>query len=456
MKKLVSLLLAIGLFLTAAHAQQADTFSMKQFRAMRQKIGIASEADHHLMMELLHIDSLRPGYGGEPNAKNPPNTDETEANPYPVLPDPLRLSDGKKITTPQMWWEKRRPEIEKDFNNDIYGWVPKHTPKVAWKVISTAHETKWDIPVITKKLIGEADNSMDTAIHVDIQLSVTTPANAGKPVPVMIDFGFVFPPGFKFPASFPKPKGIPWQQLVLEAGWGYAVLIPTSVQADNGAGLTAGIIGLCNKGKPRKPDQWGALRAWAWGASRALDYLETDPAVNAKEVGIEGLSRYGKAALVTMAYDQRFAIALIGSSGKGGAALYRRNFGEGMGNLASSGEYHWFCGNFLKYDGPLTADDLPVDSHELIAICAPRPVFISTGSPKVEGTWVDDKGQFMAEVAAAPVYELLGKKGLGVTNMPPMGTALLSGDLAWRQHFGPHTDLPNWPYFIKFAKQYFK
>ena len=153
-------------------------------------------------------------------------------------------------------------------------------------------------------------------------------------------------------------------------------------------------IGLCSKGQPRNPEDWGTLRAWAWGASRALDYFETDPAVDAKQVGIEGLSRYGKAALVTMAYDQRFAIGLIGSSGEGGAKLHRRNFGELVENLTGSGEYHWMAGNFLKYGGPLTPGDLPVDAHELIALCAPRPTFISYGAstgPGAEGQWVDQR-----------------------------------------------------------------
>ena len=152
---------------------------------------------------------------------------------------------------------------------------------------------------------------------------------------------------------------------------------PASVQADNGAGITRGIIGLVNSGQPRKPDDWGALRAWAWGAGRGLDYLETDPAVDAKHVGIEGVSRYGKAALVTMAFDQRFAMVLVGSSGKGGATLLRRNFGEAVESL-TGGEYYWMAGNFLKYGaseatfGSMNPGDFPVDSNELIALCAPR------------------------------------------------------------------------------------
>jgi hypothetical protein len=251
-------------------------------------------------------------------------------------------------------------------------------------------------------------------------------------------------------------SGPTWQQQVLAKGWGYAVLIPTSVQADNGAGLTEGIIGQVNKGQPRKLDDWGALRAWAWGASRALDYFETDKAVDAKQVGIEGLSRYGKAALVTMAYDQRFAIGFIGSSGEGGAKIFRRNFGEQVENLASTSEYHWMEGNFLKYAGPLTPDDLPVDSHELIALCAPRPVFISSGSQQVEGGWVDAKGMFLGAVGAGPVYELLGKKSLGTAEFPSMEAPLVEGDIAFRQHSGGHTTGPNWPTFIMFASRYLK
>ncbi|MCL6525090.1 MAG: hypothetical protein K6T34_10595 [Thermoflavifilum sp.] len=441
-------------FVGEMHAQQRDSAWLRQFQEMQRKIQQASEADHQRMMTLLHIDSLRPGYDPSPNSSHPPNTNESKANPYSHLPDPLVLNNGQRVTTPDMWWHLRRTEIQAAFDTCIYGRVPEHTPDVHWQVVEEKPDTQWHIPVIVKQLVGHVDNSMDTSIHVNIALTITLPTHIDHPVPVMMAFGFVWPPGFHFPQAA-SDSTTPWQQLVLQQGWGYAILIPTTIQADNGAGLTSGIIGLCNQGKPRQPNDWGALRAWAWGASRALDYMETDPAINAKQVGIEGLSRYGKAALVTMAYDQRFAIALIGSSGKGGATFYRRDFGEGMGNLASAAEYHWFCGNFLKYDGPLTANDLPVDAHELIAMCAPRPVFISTGSPTVEGNWVDDRGQFMAEVAAGPVYLLLGKKDLGTTKMPPMGTALISGDLAFRQHFGGHTDGPNWPYFIEFAKKYF-
>ena len=203
--------------------------------------------------------------------------------------------------------------------------------------------------------------------------------------------------------------------------------------------MREGIIGLVNQGQTRKLDDWGALRSWAWGASRALDYFETDGAVDAKQVGIEGLSRYGKAALLAMAYDSRFAIAFIASSGEGGAKILRGKFGEQVENLAGSSEYHWMAGNFLKYAGPLTPDNLPVDAHELIALCPPRPLFISSGSPEKEGGWIDGKGMFLGAVGAGPTYRLLGKKDLGTTQFPPTETSLIDGEIAFRQHAGGHT-----------------
>lgn len=424
-------------------------------------VKLTAQEDHKRTMELLGIKELRRGANGtNPKADNAANIDESKANPYPDLPDPLTLKNGKKVTTPDLWWKERRPEIVEDFDREVYGRVPKETPKVKWEVTSTENVKVADIPAVTKRLVGHVDNSSYPLVTVDIQLTLTTPAEAKGPVPVIMEFGFAFGGGKgpKLPkGGFPKGKGGPsWQQQVLEKGWGYAIIAPNSIQADNGGGLTSGIIGLCNKGQPRKVDDWGALRAWAWGASRALDYFETDPAVDAKRVGIEGLSRYGKAALVAMAYDERFAIGFIGSSGAGGAKIHRRNFGEMVENVAGSGEYHWMAGNYIKYAGPLTAKDLPVDSHELVALCAPRPVFISVGNEKLDGNgWIDVRGNFLAGVHAGPVYKLLGKKDLGTSELPEEKTALVDGDVAFRQHEGGHTTGPNWPTFLKFAERYF-
>jgi putative heme-binding domain-containing protein len=417
-------------------------------------VKMSAQEDHQRMMKLLKIMSLRKGADGRnPKAANAANYDEAKANPYPKLPDSLLLKNGKKVTSAAMWVKQRRPEIVEDFDREIYGRVHKVTPQVKWEVTDTKKDKVGDAAVVTKKLVGHVDNSSYPPIAVAIQLTLTTPADAKRPVPVIMEFGF----GGRGFGPRPGGRGGPtWQEQVLAKGWGYAILVPNSIQADNGGGLTQGIIGLCNKGQPRKIDDWGALRAWAWGASRALDYFETDKAVDAKKVGIEGLSRYGKAAIVAMAYDERFAIGFIGSSGEGGVKLHRRNFGELVENVASSGEYHWMAGNFLKYAGPLTWDDLPVDAHELVALCAPRPVFISCGSFKVEGGWVDARGMFLAGVGAGPVYRLLGKKDLGTAEMPEEEMALVDGEIAFRQHSGGHTTGPNWPTFLKFADRYLK
>ncbi len=416
-------------------------------------VQLTAQQDHQRMMALLQITSLRPGRNGmNPQAENYANYDESKANPWPNLPDPLVLKNGQKVTTPEIWWNARRPEIVEDFDREIYGRIPRDTPKVNWEVTATTLDSNGAVPTITKKLVGHVDNSSYPLITVDIQLTLTTPANATGPVPVIMEFGWGKLWGNRPRGGGGKPD---WKQQVLGKGWGYAIIIPTSIQADNGNGLTQGIIGLCNKGQPRKPDDWGTLRAWAWGASRALDYFETDKSVDAKRVGLEGHSRYGKATLVAMATDRRLAVAFVSSSGEGGAKLHRRDWGEIVENLASSGEYHWMAGNFLKYAGPLNWNDLPVDAHELVALCAPRPVFISAGITNGDG-WVDAKGMFMAAAAAGPVYKLLGKKDMGTAEFPPIGTPLIDGEIAFRQHNSGHTPVPNWPTFLTFAQRYLK
>jgi hypothetical protein len=436
--------------------------------------------DHKNMMEQLGIQALRPGPSGNEGAPNHANYDESKANPFPNLPDVLTLKNGKKVTSKAMWWNQRRPEIVEDFEREVLGRVPKNVPQVRWEVTKSAEGKVGERAVIGKQLLGHVDNSSDPEIQVDIQMTVVIPAGLKAPAPAMMMFGGRTIPEIAFPAPvFPGrggrggPPGPPpgsdppaIEQLIAD-GWAVVTIAPNSIQADNGAGLTKGIIGLVNHGQPRKPDDWGSLRAWAWGASRGLDYLETEKAINAKQVGIEGVSRYGKAALVTMAFDTRFAVVLIGSSGEGGAKLHRRNWGEAVENLTGSGEYHWMAGNFLKYGaaeatfGSKNAGDLPVDAHELLALCAPRLTFVSYGVPeKGDAKWLDHQGSFMAAVAAEPVFRLLGAKDLGVkedyrtAKMPAVNVGLLDGQLAWRQHDGGHTDGPNWKYFIPWADKF--
>ena len=496
MKKIL-LLIAASLFCAASYAQEPVTFTAQQ--------------DHQNMLDQLGIKSIRHAFDADESSPHAANYDESKANPFPVLPEILKTNAGKKVTTAKQWWEVRRPEIVEGFESEVYGRVPDNVPSVTWIVEAEEIETVGMIRAKAKQLRGHVDNSACPSINVDIKMVVVTPANATGPVPLLMMFGGanlpnpVKPGGAdmavinkvlrrmlendpetadlmkKYPAwqpfepanpfaAFARPTQLapgqdpPSNQQLLAAGWGYAMIDPSSIQADNGAGLTRGIIGLVNKGQPRKPDDWGSLRAWAWGAARGLDYLETDPDVDAKHVGIEGVSRYGKAALVTLAFEERFYMGLIGSSGKGGATLHRRLFGEGLENLANSGEYHWMAGNYIKYcateskTGAWTADMLPVDSHELIALCAPRLVFISYGVPEQgDALWLDQYGSWQATVAAGEVFKLLGAKDLGLSNdyrkepMPPVLTGLLDGELAWRQHDGGHTDGPNMKHFIEWA-----
>ncbi|MGH7237423.1 MAG: acetylxylan esterase, partial [Candidatus Saccharimonadales bacterium] len=358
-KKTLALLLLV--FAGTAHAQQKTTDSA----AYPPPVIFTSAQDHDNMMKQLGIKTLRPGPSGDEKAPNHANYNEALANPYPNLPDVLTLNNGKKVTTPEQWWKQRRPELIEDFEREVYGRVPKNAPKVTWHTKVTDKEFMGFTPVIAKQLIGHVDNSSYPLIDVNIRATLVLPANAKKPVPLLMMFAPSTLPSPAQPSNddlekindavkdmlvkahpelkvvfdrYPAynviaeqhygfnpfaPRGpgdAPASQQLIADGWGYMLIDPASIQADNGAGLTRGIIGLANKGQPRKPDDWGALRAWAWGAARALDYLEaSEPMVNAKQVGIEGVSRYGKAALVTLAFEPRFAMGLIGSSGEGGA-----------------------------------------------------------------------------------------------------------------------------------------
>ena len=471
---LIAVLSAANLLCQQAPAPPAATASPYASGLPQPKNWTAAE-DHQNMMDQLGIKALRPGPSGTETAPNHANYDEATANPFPNLPDALTLKNGSKVTTAAMWFNQRRPEIVEDFEREVLGRIPKNVPKVSWTVTNTVSAMVGSHPAIGKQLVGHVDNSSYPGITVDIQMTLVTPADANGPVPVMMMFGGGGLPGAAggrggAGRGAPAPGADPpaTEQLIAD-GWGYASINPASIQADNGAGLTKGIIGLVNKGQPRKPDDWGSLRAWAWGAARGLDYLETDKAVNAKQAGIEGVSRYGKAALVTMAFETRFAVVLIGSSGEGGAKLHRRNWGEAVENLTGTGEYHWMAGNFLKYGaadatfGSKNAGDIPVDAHELIALCAPRLTFISYGVPeKGDAKWLDHQGSFMAAIAAQPVFRLLGAKDLGRSDdyrtekMPDVNAGLLDGQLAWRQHDGGHTDAPNWKYFIPWADRFLK
>jgi hypothetical protein len=479
--------------------------------AATEHIVMSSAQDRQRVMDQLKITLFPSG----PGAYLASTYDENTANPYPKLPDPLTFNDGSKVKNASQW-NRRRAEIVELFDREVYGRRPKNIPKVTWTVASTTEGVTANVPVITKQLVGRVDNSAYPELNVTLLATLSTPKNAKGPVPVVLMFGG----GGAAPASVPTtttctlpgavargaaapplqpqaarggapaaPRGGGNQppsanEQIVMRGWGYASVSTPTIQADSGQGLTCGIIGLVNKGQPRSLDDWGVLSAWGWGMSKVLDYFETDKAVDAKKVAVQGHSRDGKAALVAMAYDERFLTGFISSSGQSGAKLHRRKYGEAIENIAATNEYHWMAGNYLKYAGRW--DTLPVDSHELIAMVAPRPVFLSAGkgpdtnpdgsimmmpagdprfqasrgpieqqAANINDAWVDAKGTFLAGVGAGPVYRLLGKKDLGTEEFPKIETALVSGDIAFRQHSAGHTPTPNWPVFLEFAARYF-
>jgi hypothetical protein len=394
------------------------------------------------------------------------NFDEAKANPFP-LPDPLVLKNGQPVKDADTWWKQRRPEILSDFLTEIYGKIPENTPRISWEV-SSVDETSG---VKMKIIVGHVDNSAYPEATPTINLTLLLPVNASGPVPVMVIVGddprergdpvdSGIPGGTPRRFTGPPAPGSRMQgvlddendrhvalQLVLARGWGFAFFNAGYLQPQ-GAGLTQGIIGLMNQGRPSRPDEWGDLSAWAWGVNRSIDYFETDKDVDAKQLGVEGHSRWGKTALWAAALDQRWAIVYASCSGEGGAKLHRRNYGETVDNIAGS---HWMAGNFRKYGGHW--NDLPVDAHELIALVAPRPAFVTGGTLDFTA---DPHGEFLAAVAAGPVYRLLGKKDLGTTEMPAPDVALISGEVAFREHVGPHTDALDWPVFLEYASKYLK
>lgn len=466
---LASLVLIVG-HQTAAQPPPASDPAVV---AARERIAAETAADYADMQQQLGITAMRPGPSGNPSAPNAANSDEAKAMGFDTLPDPLVRRDGRRVTT-RAAWRGRRAELLDLFAIEMYGRVPARVPRVTWREVRRVSTMVAGRPVRAREVVGHVADPAAPGLTVDITLMLVTPADAAGPVPLMILFrggGLPgdppppLPPGFRVPQPRPGDPRPAHEQLIA-AGWGYAFLNPTSVQADNGAGLTSGIIGLVNRGARRRPDDWGALRAWAWGASRALDYLETDASVDARRVGIDGVSRYGKAALLAMATDERFATALVASAGAGGTKILRRHFGEAIENLTGSGEYHWFAGRFLRYgaeagrEGRKDARDLPVDAHLLIALCAPRAVFVSHGVPEQgDAHWIDQRGGWMATLAAHPVYALLGAANPGLagawatTPPPAVNEARLDGALAWRQHDGGHTDGPNWEHFIRWASE---
>ncbi len=363
------------------------------------------------------------------------------------------MSDGKPVGDAKTW-ARRRAEIMQLYETKIYGRTPATTPKVSWTVAETDAKAR-EGAVVRKKVVGTIGTNPDAQ---KITVMVTTPANAKKAAPVilLVNFGGGPPPP---PGTTARGPGFnphsdpPAADDILARGWGYATVGYGDIQPDraNTAGEAVMAMAATAAGsKAGAPDDWGTIGVWSWGVSRIVDYLETDRAVDAKRIAVFGHSRLGKTVLWASAKDERIAAVFSSCSGEMGAALARRDWGETVDDMAQN--FPWqFAPALQQWVGRW--NDMPVDAHMLIALSAPRPVFITGGTTD---QWADPAGMFKAAVAAGPVYRLLGRKDLGTTELPPLDTPLTTGDLGYHYHTGGHTATPaDWQAFLVFLGKYF-
>ena len=362
------------------------------------------------------------------------------------------LANGKPVRDRQTWIKQRRPEILRMYETEIYGRMPAKTPAVTWQVTETddARARRHGGDEEDRghdRVSGPSAGDQLDALHAGRRKE----AGAGDPARQLRRRSAAAAAQGRGGAGFPSDPPVA-AEIIAAAG----DTRPSGIRTSSLTGLntfTQGVIGA-QRWRPGQeqpaPDEWGTISAWSWGVSRIIDYLETDKAVNAKQIALFGHSRLGKTALWATAKDERIAAAFSSCSGEMGAALARRDWGETVDDMAQN--FPWqFAGNFQKWAGRW--NEMPVDAHMLIALSAPRPVFISGGTTD---QWADPVGMFMAAVAAGPVYRLLGKKDLGVTELPPLDTPVITGDLGWHYHTGGHTATPaDWKAFLDFLGKYF-
>jgi hypothetical protein len=397
----------------------------------------------------------------------PVNYDESRVGAY-TLPDPLTFVDGRPVRDAKTWNTKRRPEIVKLFEEDQYGRAPGRPLGMIFEVTekgTPAFDGKATRRQVTIYLTGDYRGPK-------VDLLEYLPAAAKKPVPLLLGISFtansstVDDPAIiegtvwdadtktRIPASkgraFGKINVLP----LIEAGFGFATFYYGDVDPDFRGGVPLGIRAKYLKPGQTDPaaDEWGAIAAWAWGMSRVMDYLETDPQVDAKRVAIHGVSRLGKTVMWAGAHDTRFAAVIASCSGEGGAALSRRNFGETIAHLTAPSRYAYqFAANYAKYAG--FPDTAPMDANLLVALIAPRPLLLQTGNTDL---WSDPKGEFVSAVDAGRVYKLLRKNGLDTTEWPAAKQPILH-DLAYYMHDGGHGMVPSdWEVYINFLKMHLK
>ena len=397
----------------------------------------------------------------KPVADIPVNHVEAKAGTY-SLPDLLTTTDGKPVRDAKTWLNKRRPEIVRLFEENQFGRAaerPLLDKKKAFEV------TEQSAPALNGKALRTQVTihfSPDPkGPHADLLIYVPVNAPAGKPVPLLLNASFtasssvVDDPGIKpgeiwnrdkkrVPATQGRAFGRMKPEILLDRGIGFATIYYGDIDPDFDGGVPLGVRSLFPQ---PAAGEWGSIGAWAWGLSRALDYLETDKGVDAKRVALMGVSRLGKTVLWAGARDQRFAAVIASCSGEGGAALSRRDYGERIKHLAVRYGYQ-FAANYAKYGD--NVDAFPVDSHMLVALVAPRPLLLQTGNTD---RWSDPKGEFLAAVAATPVYKLLGKTGIEAGAMPEADKPLLDSTLSYFMHDGGHGTIPSdWDVFVKFLE----
>jgi hypothetical protein len=374
------------------------------------------------------------------------NYDETKVKPY-SLPDPLVLANGQRVRDARTWERQRRPEIMRLYETEIFGRVPATAPRVTWKVTAREAGARGGV-VDIKRIAGTIGSAADAPT---IPLTLYTPAKAKGRVPIILVVNFGGGSGPAPAAALPSGEP-PVAADILARGWGYATMAYQDIQPDRATSIDEGVIALARPpGQAPAPGDWGAIGAWSWGVSRAIDYLETDAAVNPQRIAVEGHSRIGKTALWASANDPRIAAVFSSCAGEMGSALSRRDWGEAVDDMAQNFPW-WFSASFQKWPGRW--DEMPVDAHMLIALSAPRPVFLTGGTTD---QWADPVGEYLAAVAAGPVYRLLGRKDLGITApRPPLDTPVTTGDIGWHYHTGPHAATPeDWKAFLIFLDKYF-
>lgn len=400
------------------------------------------------------------------------NTDEAKVGSLP-LPDPLQFADGSRVRTAAQWMEKRRPELMELFAREMFGRTPLgRPPGMRWTVTSVDRAALGGKAVRKEVTLAFAEGPGSPQLHLLIYLPVP-PVGVDRRSPAFLGLNFFgnqsvsADPGITVSKAWMRDndefkvvgnrategtRGVHASRWVIEqvVARGYATVTAYygDLCEDRPEGLAAGVAGWAGTGSTegRAPDAWGAIGVWAWGLSRAMDYLSSDPEIDASRVAVHGHSRLGKAALWAGAQDARFALVISNDSGAGGAALAKRNFGENVERLNLAFP-HWFARAFRAYNG--AEERLPFDSHTLIALMAPRPVYVASA---VEDTWADPRGEFLATLHAEPVFALLGRGGLGRSSPPEVDRPVHGDALAYHVRSGKHDITPyDWAQYLDFA-----